>query len=130
MAPLVFCSFGGLFPLLEFFDCTLLRIPIPREVLLHHRLSAPFARLCWHSHCSGLRLLGVLRPLLSSATFQMMVRQDRGFDPNLVDLFSCRLLRNDRDEFSVSFQNTRSFFEIFISTLWIENSAIPLAHWF
>ena len=29
-----------------------------------------------------------------------MVRQDRGFDPNLVDLFSCRFLRNDRDEFS------------------------------
>ena len=33
----------------------------------------------------------------------VMVRQDRGFDPNLVDLFSCRFLRNDRDEFSVSF---------------------------
>ena len=94
-------------------DCTLLHLPIPREVLLHHRLSAPFARLCWHSHRSGLGLLGVLRPLLYSATFQMMVRQDRGFDPNLVDLFSCRLFRNDRDEFSVSFQNTRSFFEIF-----------------
>ena len=29
-----------------------------------------------------------------------MVRQDRGFDPNLVDLFSCQFLRNDRDEFS------------------------------
>ena len=43
----------------------------------------------------------------------MMVRQDRGFDPNLADLFSCRLFRNDRDEFSVSFQNTRSFFEIY-----------------
>ena len=27
-----------------------------------------------------------------------MVRQDRGFDPNLVHLFSCRFLRNDRDE--------------------------------
>ena len=34
----------------------------------------------------------------------VMVRQDRGFDPNLVDLFSCRFLRNDRDEFSVSFR--------------------------
>ena len=40
-----------------------------------------------------------------------MVRH--GFDPNLVDLFSCRFLRNDRDEFSVSFQNTRSFCEIY-----------------
>ena len=39
----------------------------------------------------------------------LMVRQDRGFDPNLVDLVSCRLLRNDRDEFSVSFQKPRSF---------------------
>ena len=29
-----------------------------------------------------------------------MVRQDRGFDPNLLDLFSGRFLRNDRDEFS------------------------------
>ena len=67
---------------------------------LHHRLSAPFVCLCWHSHCSGLGLLAVLRPLLFSATFQLMVRQDRGFDPNLVDLFSCRFFKNDGDEFA------------------------------
>ena len=46
-----------------------------------------------------------------------MVRQDRGFDPNLVDLFSCRFFRNDSDEFSVSFQTTRSFFQIYTYVL-------------
>ena len=43
-----------------------------------------------------------------------MVRQDRGFDPNLVDLISCRFFRNDRDESlgSVSFQQTRSLVKL------------------
>ena len=53
--------------------------------------------------CSGQGLLLVLRPKVNSVAFKAMVRQDRGFDPNLVDLISCRFFRNDRDEFSVSF---------------------------
>ena len=53
----------------------------------------------------------VLAPfIVNSTTFQAVVRQDHCFDPNLVDLFSCRLLRNDRDEFSISFQKPRCFF--------------------
>ena len=57
----------------------------------------------------------------------VMVRQDCGFDPNLVDLFICRFLRNDRDEFSVSFQIITLFFEILYS---LEGSNIPRFYWF
>ena len=57
----------------------------------------------------------VLAPfIVNSATFQAVVRQDHCFDPNLADLFSCRLLRNDRDEFSISFQKPRCFFFFFL----------------
>ena len=39
-----------------------------------------------------------------------MVRQDRGFDPNLVDLVSCRLTKQTgRDSFSVSVGNFASY---------------------
>ena len=63
---------------------------------LHLRLITEAILLC----CFGQGLLRVLQPLVNYVAFQAMVRQDRGFDPNLVDLFSCRFLRNDRDEFS------------------------------
>ena len=45
---------------------------------------------------SGQGLLGVLRPLVDSATFSAMVREDGGFDPNLVDLISCPFSGNDK----------------------------------
>ena len=51
-----------------------------------------------------------------------MVRQDRGLDPNLVDLFSCRFLRSDRDEVSVSFQ-INALFSLDLYSL--EGSKIP-----
>ena len=62
--------------------------------------------------CSGQGLLRVLRLLVNSVAFKAIVRQDRGFDPNLVDLSSCRFFRNDRDEFSVSFQQMRSLVKL------------------
>ena len=43
-----------------------------------------------------------------------MVRQDRGFDPNLVDLVSCRLNeQTDRDGFSVSVRKRGAPFAIY-----------------
>lgn len=55
----------------------------------------------------------------------VMVRQDRDFDPNVVDLVSCRFLRNDRDEFlvsGISGQIIAPFFEILYS---LEGLKIP-----
>lgn len=46
----------------------------------------------------------------------VMVRQDRDFDPNVVNLVSCRFLRNDRDEFLVSgipVKQSRSFLRFY-----------------
>ena len=56
-----------------------------------------------------------------------MVRQDRGFDPNLTDLVSCRLNRQtDRDVFSVSVAK-RAFHDHFILVPRIENPVLLLS---